>query len=221
MMLTVAQGLDAPLKLLVPRDPTSSTSTEFAMLGLGDIIVPGLMVALCLRFDLYRRADAHSGAGEITAHSKFASVYWTVGMGCYVLGLAAAMGAAATWQTAQPALLYLSPACGGFMEKGAGGELMLVLGPVLTALVRGEIQLLWGYSDAVKPITKEKDGTIEPPSEAAMAARSEANERLVNGSPNGESPVDEVEVHKEDESWMDGPADTPQSEKKRRKAKRK
>ncbi|KAL4794920.1 signal peptide peptidase-domain-containing protein [Aspergillus venezuelensis] len=56
LMVTVAKKLDVPIKLLFPRPPAPSEAPDavsLAMLGLGDIIVPGMMVGLALRFDLY------------------------------------------------------------------------------------------------------------------------------------------------------------------------
>ncbi|KAL4805810.1 signal peptide peptidase-domain-containing protein [Aspergillus unguis] len=56
LMVTVAKKLDVPIKLLFPRPPAPSEAPDtvsLAMLGLGDIIIPGMMVGLALRFDLY------------------------------------------------------------------------------------------------------------------------------------------------------------------------
>jgi minor histocompatibility antigen H13 len=58
MMVTVAKSLDIPIKLLFPRPSTTQDGDtppiqEFAMLGLGDIVLPGLLIALALRYDLY------------------------------------------------------------------------------------------------------------------------------------------------------------------------
>ena len=55
-MVTVARALEVPIKLEFPRpaapgeDPKKAGN---AMLGLGDIVIPGLMIGLALRFDLY------------------------------------------------------------------------------------------------------------------------------------------------------------------------
>ncbi|KAI2639185.1 signal peptide peptidase-domain-containing protein [Xylaria nigripes] len=46
-MVTVATKLDAPVKLVFEGPQRAS------MLGLGDIVIPGMFVALCLRFDHY------------------------------------------------------------------------------------------------------------------------------------------------------------------------
>ncbi|KAL3472318.1 signal peptide peptidase-domain-containing protein [Aspergillus californicus] len=56
LMVTVAKKLDVPIKLLFPRPPAPTEAPDtisLAMLGLGDIIIPGMMVGLALRFDLY------------------------------------------------------------------------------------------------------------------------------------------------------------------------
>ena len=56
MMVTVAQKLDIPIKLLFPRPAPPGQDPDLvslAMLGLGDIVVPGMMIGMCLRFDHY------------------------------------------------------------------------------------------------------------------------------------------------------------------------
>jgi len=47
LMVTVATSLDVPIKLVFPGPGRGS------MLGLGDVVLPGIMMALALRFDLY------------------------------------------------------------------------------------------------------------------------------------------------------------------------
>lgn len=47
-MITVAQNIDAPIKLVF------TSAKGASMLGLGDIVVPGMLMALALRFDLYQ-----------------------------------------------------------------------------------------------------------------------------------------------------------------------
>jgi minor histocompatibility antigen H13 len=56
LMMTVATKLDIPAKLLFPRSSRPSEDSNkqpLAMLGLGDIVLPGIMIGLALRFDLY------------------------------------------------------------------------------------------------------------------------------------------------------------------------
>ncbi|KAF2639352.1 hypothetical protein P280DRAFT_429940 [Massarina eburnea CBS 473.64] len=69
MMVTVAKSLDVPIKLVFPRpapadDPTGKPG--HAMLGLGDVVLPGIMIGLALRFDLFlfylRRQTRKQGA---------------------------------------------------------------------------------------------------------------------------------------------------------------
>ena len=53
VMLTVAKSIDAPIKLLFPRDWQADPPT-FGLLGLGDIVLPGVFIAMCLRFDILK-----------------------------------------------------------------------------------------------------------------------------------------------------------------------
>ena len=56
MMVTVATELDIPAKLMIPRarrPGEANTETPMSMLGLGDIVLPGILIAFALRFDLY------------------------------------------------------------------------------------------------------------------------------------------------------------------------
>lgn len=46
MMVTVAMSLDVPIKLKIPN------GDKFSILGLGDIVVPGVLVAWALKFDV-------------------------------------------------------------------------------------------------------------------------------------------------------------------------
>ena len=58
VMVSVARSFDAPIKLLFPRialSAISGTEKPFSMLGLGDIVIPGLYVAMILRMDNARR----------------------------------------------------------------------------------------------------------------------------------------------------------------------
>ena len=49
VMVTVAKGLDMPIKLVFPAADEKSM-----MIGLGDLIIPGLLCSMCLRSDLIR-----------------------------------------------------------------------------------------------------------------------------------------------------------------------
>ena len=52
-MVTVAKSFDAPIKLVFPQDLLENglAAKNFAMLGLGDIVIPGIFIALMLRYD--------------------------------------------------------------------------------------------------------------------------------------------------------------------------
>ncbi|KAH6618493.1 signal peptide peptidase-domain-containing protein [Boeremia exigua] len=188
MMVTVAKSLDVPIKLMFPRpgDPNHPNSApSHAMLGLGDVVLPGIVIGLALRFDLYLfylRRQRHTSAtlaaeSEITQKAEyfplagrwsdhfwthsligqplwvkddkrpeapftFPKTYFKAGLAGYVLGLLATLGVMMIWDHAQPALLYLVP--------GVLGSLWL------TAVARGELSLMWNYTEAIDE--EEKSG---------------------------------------------------------------
>ncbi|KAI4176916.1 MAG: hypothetical protein LQ343_000773 [Gyalolechia ehrenbergii] len=56
LMVTVATSLDIPAKLLFPRPPGPDgdpAKQHLSMLGLGDVVLPGVMIGFALRLDLY------------------------------------------------------------------------------------------------------------------------------------------------------------------------
>ncbi|KAF1570205.1 Minor histocompatibility antigen H13, partial [Eudyptes moseleyi] len=90
VMVTVAKSFEAPIKLVFPQDLLEKglEADNFAMLGLGDIVIPGIFIALLLRFDISSPRTPPEGWFVVWFNSCFSS--------------------------RQPALLYLVPACIGF-----------------------------------------------------------------------------------------------------------
>uniref|UniRef100_A0A915IQ06 Uncharacterized protein n=1 Tax=Romanomermis culicivorax TaxID=13658 RepID=A0A915IQ06_ROMCU len=146
VMSTVATTINAPILLMFPQDLLTNgffSSTKFAMLGLGDIVIPGIFLALLLRY------------GE--KYNQKIYFYFTVV--AYACGLMLTILVMHYFKArkfkvfskvlkrsyaAQPALLYLVPACLG--------------APLFLALLKGQVGLLWNYDEAdiVKPEKPEK-----------------------------------------------------------------
>jgi len=127
-MVTVAKSFDAPIKLLFPKHLFAETM-EFSMLGLGDIVIPGVFIALLLRFDA-RRANNKRNYSKV--------YFYTCYIG-YFLGLVTTIFVMHVFKAAQPALLYLVPACIG--------------SSMLLAIARGEVNLLLSYEEEQKKTT--------------------------------------------------------------------
>lgn len=128
VMVSVAKNLNAPIKLLFPKDIFNNNGKDFALLGLGDIVVPGIFIALCLKFDRHI---------YLLKTKKNVSIpptrpYFRAGMLAYIIGLTTTVVVMHTFKAAQPALLYLSPACG--------------LSPLLVALFKGELCELFKFN---------------------------------------------------------------------------
>lgn len=144
VMVSVATNFDAPIKLLWPRNIIdyllSQGSTGFTMLGLGDIVIPGIFVALCLRYDRHM-SWKRNPVGQFRS-LDFAKPYFTSAMISYFIGLATTMVVMHFFKAAQPALLYLSPAC--------------ILSALITAAVRGEIKELFEFTTEEEKEEDEK-----------------------------------------------------------------
>jgi len=121
VMVTVAKSFEAPIKLVFPQDLLENglNASNFAMLGLGDIVIPGIFIALLLRYDV-----------SLKRNSNF---YFYATFIAYLAGLLLTIFVMHVYKHAQPALLYLVPACLGV--------------PLFLALVRGDIKSMFQYED--------------------------------------------------------------------------
>ncbi|XP_058846905.1 minor histocompatibility antigen H13-like isoform X1 [Acipenser ruthenus] len=122
VMVTVAKSFEAPIKLVFPQDILEKglAANNFAMLGLGDIVIPGIFIALLLRFDV--------------SLNKNSRTYFYTGFLAYIFGLGLTIFVMHTFKHAQPALLYLVPACTGL--------------PFFVALVKGELTEMFSYESS-------------------------------------------------------------------------
>ena len=116
---------------------------EFSMLGLGDIVVPGLFIALALRYDLYRYHAQNPTTNYKRHMYKFPKPYFYATFSAYIAGLILTMSVMHVFKKAQPALLYLSPSCAA--------------AALIAALVRRELPTLWGYKEISKEERLEKE----------------------------------------------------------------
>ncbi|KAL9187393.1 hypothetical protein ACHAXT_001496 [Thalassiosira profunda] len=133
VMVEVAKNVEGPIKILFPRSlvpDAESGLLEMSLLGLGDIVIPGFFLALLLRFDAH---IANVPYFPTNCHVPFPKPYFHSALVGYVIGLATTLYVMIVWNQAQPALLYLVPACLG--------------SSLLCAAVRGELKALFDYSE--------------------------------------------------------------------------
>ncbi|KAM8893931.1 signal peptide peptidase-like 2A isoform 4-T4 [Spinachia spinachia] len=135
IMVQVALGPDAsgeklPVVMRVPRFSAWAQNLcgmQFSILGYGDIIIPGLLVAYCSRFDVW-----------INSSRK---IYFVSCCIAYLLGMIVTFAVMLLSGMGQPALLYLVPftltasavvaACRGEMRQFWAGTTYMVRRPVL------------------------------------------------------------------------------------------
>jgi len=130
VMVSVAKSFDAPIKLLWPRN-LFAEQYQFSLLGLGDIVIPGIFIALLLRFDFKLGGNRRN----------FAKPYFHICFISYILGLVTTMAVMHIFRAAQPALLYLVPFC--------------ILSSLFTAIGRGELRALLDYTEEAPPSAPE------------------------------------------------------------------
>jgi minor histocompatibility antigen H13 len=147
VMLTVAKSIDAPIKLLFPND-WSADPPKFSLLGLGDIVIPGIFMAMCLRWDVIRALKA-SAVNDLADQGDLDEVpkklyrsymmspksYYLGTVIGYLLAIITTVVIMILFDHGQPALLYLVPACLG--------------STTLIALCNGEWKKLWEYSEEI------------------------------------------------------------------------
>ena len=98
-----------------------------------------------------------------------------------------------------------------FTVNQKANNILTAIGPVLLALAKGELKLLWTYNDSPKDKDDNDkkaslDDTIEAPSAVAMQARQAAKEGKAAevADENAEKIDREGEKEDEDDSWMEG-----------------
>jgi len=201
LMVTVATSLDVPIKLVFPGPKRGS------MLGLGDVVLPGIMMALALRYDLYLhylrkqrketdpsskavviKSEYHDATGQwgerfwtkgskditVADGARFSKVYFKASLVGYVIAMLVTLAVMNIYNHAQPALLYLVP-----------GVLISLWG---TALVRGEIGLMWNYTEDGSLDTDTPTETLKTSSEMdikKLDAKTGGTDQKENGESSG------------------------------------
>ncbi|KAF2404312.1 hypothetical protein EJ06DRAFT_196450 [Trichodelitschia bisporula] len=179
MMITVAKAVEAPIMLQIPRPAPEGAPPGrqyHSILGLGDVIVPGLMMSLALRFDLYLHYLRKQTPGEngmikaqyVSPCKNWANYFWT-----------------STWifprelptplRTGSFSKTYFTASVVGYVlgmtvttavmhiYKHGQPALLYLVPTVLiaiwgTALVRGEIGIIWKFTEeSVHPEAAEKE----------------------------------------------------------------
>ena len=142
----ITKKLELPVKIVFPRNllggvVPGENATDFMMLGLGDMAIPGMLLALVLCFDYRKSRDT---VNLLELHSSKGHKYIWYALPGYAIGLVTALAAGVLTHSPQPALLYLVPS---------------TLGPVVViSWMKRELFELW---EGNTPNLNDKDREIE------------------------------------------------------------
>ncbi|XP_061695903.1 signal peptide peptidase-like 2 [Syngnathoides biaculeatus] len=144
-----------PMVLKVPRlnsSPLALCDRPFSLLGFGDVLVPGLLVVYCHRFDILMQSSR---------------IYFVACTIAYGVGLLITFVALAVMQMGQPALLYLVPCT--------------LLTSLAVALWRRELPQFWtgsGFMPAIAlaPISCTQTTGPQPEGSPAAAPANQSEE---------------------------------------------
>lgn len=131
-----APRLSLPGKLVFP---SNTSAGHFSMLGLGDIVMPGLLLCFVMRYDAYKKAQAQkmAEAGIPLPNNWQRISYFQCSLLGYFLGLITATVSSEVFSAAQPALLYLVP---------------FTLFPLFfMAWLKGDLNAMWNEPFALPP----------------------------------------------------------------------
>lgn len=177
------EGERMPVLFMLPRFDFGG---GYSMLGLGDVVMPGLLVCFALRYDLLTRGPPRGACGMCFGRAKRADAeradaaaragrcapwYYAIVSVGYAVGLMLALlanliGLTFNGVRGQPALLYLVPCT--------------LLPVVLVGVSRGELGRMWS-EDALEA---DEDDTADPEARAPGSAAdgTRASERWVDAT---------------------------------------
>lgn len=132
VMTTVALNLDLPIKLSMPSKFDNVLNRfEFSVLGLGDIVLPSLFIALCYKYDIWKWHYVNTDTEFHLLNWCYVGRYFITGVLSYALALTACMFALTTFKVAQPALLYIVP--------------LLLISTISVAWLSGDLAQFWTF----------------------------------------------------------------------------
>ncbi|CAD98632.1 shanti/Ykl100cp/Minor histocompatibility antigen H13-like; presenilin, signal peptide peptidase family, with 10 transmembrane domains and a signal peptide [Cryptosporidium parvum Iowa II] len=161
VMVTVAKSFQGPAKLIFP---VSFDPWKQSILGLGDIVIPGLFISLCLRFDLKDYTKKHNQSLYHLISSSLQTPTFCTVLVSYLLGLITTACVMLYFKAAQPALLYLVPFC--------------LISMVLSVVYRNKSSDAWNYSeeaDSDERINDSKESSEEDKSQSKTSTRKKSD----------------------------------------------
>lgn len=141
IMLYVASNLDLPIKIQMPHLTIDYPSASCSLIGLGDIVIPGIYISYVSRFGKQVSLTDWYFVTQIIAYSL---ALFICGIALWVYGVG------------QPALLYIVP--------------FLFIATFVTAYMRGEIRDIWaGNNESKRQFKEAKENGYQAPEQIEMS----------------------------------------------------
>ena len=131
VMETAAVQLNLPIKLEIPVFLGSNPIKDCVFLGLGDIIIPGLLVKFCKNLD----------------NSKIIKIYFPCSILLYIVGLLLCGMILVIFNSPQPALFYLCP--------------IMIIGIIFLSFSRNEFKEIWKGEHNIEHININRNSQID------------------------------------------------------------
>ncbi|QID86354.1 hypothetical protein GRS66_008978 [Saccharomyces pastorianus] len=148
VMVTVATNLDIPVKLSLPvKFNTAQNSFNFSMLGLGDIALPGMFIAMCYKYDIWKWHLDHDDTEFHFLNWSYIGKYFITAIISYVAALISTMVSLSLFNTSQPALLYIVPS--------------LLISTIMVACWNKDFKQFWNFQYDTIEMDENSKKTVE------------------------------------------------------------
>ena len=145
VMVVAATSIQIPIKIEFPILFSNNPIKNCMLLGLGDILLPGMVIKYCRRFDILKKKMDKKKVGFRKKKSKIG--FYLFNLILYFISVTLAMLAMFVFNHGQPVLFYISP--------------IFIIGLMGKAYYEGCFGIFWNGIKIKKKQKKEKTKTEE------------------------------------------------------------
>ena len=145
VMVVAATSIQIPIKIEFPILFSSNPIKNCMLLGLGDILLPGMIIKYCRRFDLLKKKMEKKKLGQRKKKTKMN--FYSFNLFLYFISVVLAMIMMFVFDHGQPVLFYISP--------------IFIIGLMGKAYYDGCLGIFWSGIKLKKKQKNEKEKKLE------------------------------------------------------------